>query len=511
MKPNSQAAKNNPDVHFVEDERAEALPLETQADATGAHGHRTSKSQTQEKKIAQEGTPTSTKGRAFLRFVVVVLGIAGTSAACYYTYKALSPEPKGPSALGAPPPVVTVSTAAAKSSMVDENLSVTGSVNAWDELKVGVEVGGLLIKSIKVEEGDKVKKGQILAELNSGLLQAKLSEAKARLSSSLANLSKTQQPNRPEDIAMLSAALAQADSNVTQEEAHKRQAKVNLENAELNARRYGELNKMGAVSVQELETREVTRDNANLELMSAEHKVEGAHRQVEQAKQRLLLAQRGGRKEDVLISKATVEEIKAQIKHLSEEIDQTIVRAPDDGVILKRDAHIGDTSELSKALFTMIRLNRLELRAQVNDTDLFKFKAGQPVAVSTNESDIGTVLGKVRLVSPQVDQSSRLGTVRIDLPANCGLKPGMFVRGETTISRHRALTVPVNCVVTRSGESFVFTLDGNRAVSTPVKTGIQTDKYVEIKSGLSPGQLVIDKGARFLSDRDVVDLPQEKP
>jgi multidrug efflux pump subunit AcrA (membrane-fusion protein) len=82
----------------------------------------------------------------------------------------------------------------------------------------------------------------------------------------------------------------------------------------------------------------------------------------------------------------------------------------------------------------------------------------------------------------------------------------MFVRGEILLSSAPVLTVPVDSVVSRGGESFVFTLDGNRAVSTPVKTGAESDKYVEISSGLKAGQLVVEKGARFLSDRDVVDL-----
>ena len=160
----------------------------------------------------------------------------------------------------------------------------------------------------------------------------------------------------------------------------------------------------------------------------------------------------------------------------------------------------------SGILLTMIRLNRLELKAQANATDLTKFKAGQSVTVSTSGATPLHVTGKVRLVSPLIDPSSRLGVVHIDLPENCGLTSGMFVRGEILLSNAPVLTVPVDSVVSRGGESFVFTLDGNRAVSTPIKTGAESDKYVEIASGLKVGQSVVAKGARFLSDRDVVDL-----
>jgi HlyD family secretion protein len=152
----------------------------------------------------------------------------------------------------------------------------------------------------------------------------------------------------------------------------------------------------------------------------------------------------------------------------------------------------------------MIRLNRLELQAQVADIDLAKFKVGQLVKISATEEDDGKITGHVTLVSPVVDQVSRLGVVRITLPENAGLKPGMFVKGQVDMGHRNALTVPSAAVITRTGESFVFTLDGNRAVATPVKVGVRTDKFAEITDGIKNGEVIVNAGARFLSDRDVV-------
>src|SRR6185369_12625217 len=106
-----------------------------------------------------------------------------------------------------------------------------------------------------------------------------------------------------------------------------------------------------------------------------------------------------------------------------------------------------------------IRMNRLDFRAQVSDIDLAKFKAGQTVNVFTTENQSDPTQGKVWLVSPQVDATSRLGTVRVQLPANSKLHPGMFVRGEVSLGESNCVTVPVESLVTRNGESFVFTLD----------------------------------------------------
>lgn len=130
------------------------------------------------------------------------------------------------------------------------------------------------------------------------------------------------------------------------------------------------------------------------------------------------------------------------------------------------------------------------------------------MTVSVNETDNGNIKGKVKLVSPQVDPSTRLGTVRIELPANAGLKPGMFVRAQVKLGRRQAVTVPVEAVMTRNGDSFVYLLDGDRAVGHHVKVGVQTDTFAEIIEGVSARDSVIVDGARFLSDRDIVRVSQ---
>ena len=403
-------------------------------------------------------------------------------------------------------PVLTVTTVPVKRTMIEDHLTVTGTIRAWDELKVSSEVAGLHVKAIYADEGDHVKKGQLLAELNSGLLEAQLDQAKARLSSARANLVKATQPLRQEEIQALRAAYEQAKHQVLQEKAQMSKAQVTLNSAEMLVPRYKQLAKAGAVSELEAETKQLARDNAVLELESAIEKMKSAEKAAEQAKEKMLLGVHGGRQEDITITRAVIEEMAAQVKHLNEQIRQTKILAPDDGRILQRNVHIGDTSNFATPFFVMSRLNKLELRAQINDYELAKLKEGQPVLVSTSEDGGTKAKGTVRIISPQLDESTRLATVRIDLPADSELKPGMFVRGDICLSKHEGLTVPVACLGNRGGESFVFTLTDKRAISTTVKTGAKHAGRIEILSGLSEGQQVIERGSHFLSDRDVVDV-----
>jgi HlyD family secretion protein len=405
-------------------------------------------------------------------------------------------------------PAQTVSIAKAQMRKVNDLITVTGSVSAWDPLNIGAEVSGLRLVAVNVEEGDAVHKGQTLALLNSALLKAQLLDAKAKLQSSEATWKKAVQPNRKEEILALRAAFAQSEAAVAQEEASQKEKQYNLTNAEINAKRYGELVQAGATSAADSETKQLVADTARDQLLSQTAKIKAAQALSDQNKQKMLEAERGGRSEDIDISRATIAEMQAQIQLLTEQIRQTEIKAPDDGVVSKRMAHIGEISTSGTPMFALIRANRLELRAQVPDIDIHRFQTGQKVAISMKEDEPTSIVGTVRLVSPQVDDVSRIGIVRIDLPANAGLKPGMFVRGEVNLGRRTSLTVPPQAVVRRNGESFVFTLNGNRAESRAVKCGGETDSYVEIQDGIKPGEVIISQGARFLSDRDVVKVSQ---
>lgn len=443
--------------------------------------------------------------KKFLMAVAATILVAGGGIGAYVCRGA---KPDKAMAAAAPP-VVTVTTSRAAYQPVEDTLVATGSVSAWDPLSVGAEIGGLRIKTVEVEEGDTVKKGQVLARLNCAVLEAQLKQAQARLRSGKASLLKAIQPNRAEEILALKALYAHALSNIAQEEAQLKQSKVNVANAELNHNRYVELARMGAASNQDAEARQVIYENALEQVKSSEAKLNAARSMADQAREKLRAAERGGRAEDVDMSRAGLAEMEGQVQQLTEQIEQTTIKAPDDGVVARRDAHLGDISDAGKPLFHIIRLNKLELRAQVSDLDLPKFKVGQVAKVSATEFGGAAVEGTVRLVSPQVDAMTRQGTVRIALPANSGLRPGMFVRAQINLGDRSALVVPVGSLVTSHGESSIFTLNGTRAAIKHVKVGVQTDKYVEVREGISEGDVVIDKGARFLNDKDVVQVAKQ--
>ncbi len=435
--------------------------------------------------------------------VASVIAVAAAAIA-FVVGTRVAQTPRSGSASGLAAAVMSVTVEPASIQLVHKEIDVTGSIWAWDPLVISTEAAGLRIESVLVEEGDTVNRGQVLATLNASILRSELERELAQLASSRASLSKAIQPNRREDINWLRAAVAQARANVAQQQSALVQARANLANAKVNATRYVDLAKQGAVSTQETENKQTAATVAEAEVRSANEKVNAAEFVFKQAEERLSMAEVGGRREDIHIAQAEVGRIQANIKRLNALIDQTIIKAPSDGLITKRDAHIGDTSTIGKALFQMVRDNRLELRAQVPERDLHKLRAGQAVSVTGVATGSKTIEGRLREVSPQVDAGTRLGMIRVDMPNGVGLKPGMFVDGSVDLAEYSALTVPSPAVLSRDDRYMVFVLNGKRAESRQVEVGARSGNLVEIKSGLQQGDRVITTGAGFLKDGDVV-------
>ena len=384
----------------------------------------------------------------------------------------------------APEPVITVTTEKVAPHLMKGVVQVNGTVWAWDPLTIGSEVNGLRIESIYVDEGSKVRKGQVLARLNSSILNAQLAEEKAKLAAQEATLKRTIQPNRPEDLISLQALVYQGESAVAEAETMLTKARANLLNAQHNAQRYRGLVTQGAVSQLEAEQKDTEAQTADAETRNAEQKVRTAKFQLDQSKQRLIMGQQGGRKEDVDISRATVAQMKANVQRLEALVAQSVIKAPSDGLIMRRDAHLGEITAVGKALFLMVRDNRLELRAQVAE------------------------------VSPMVDQDMRLGTVRIDLPVADGkqghmFKPGNFAHATIDIGDRTPLAVPAASVLSREHKSFVYVVNADNTVSTrDVKTGERAQGFAEVLSGLNPGETVVVRGAGFLKDGDLIRVGQ---
>lgn len=179
------------------------------------------------------------------------------------------------------------------------------------------------------------------------------------------------------------------------------------------------------------------------------------------------------------------------------------LRAPADGIISKRLVQPGQVVAAGTELLRLIRDGRLEWRAELPEAELARITPG--AVVTLPGAGGSTVEGVIRAVSPGVDSATRTGTIYADLPQPGALKIGSYVEGRILTGAGEALMVPVASVVQRDGIAYVFTVEGGMiARRVRVQTGATTDGRIEIVQGLKAGTRIVEQGAGFLGDGDVV-------
>ena len=419
----------------------------------------------------------------------------------------LRPAPQAEKAVNRAP-VATVTTYMVAQMPIKQTISASGTVAAVDPIDIGSEVSGLKVEALYADEGQYVGRGQVLARLNSSVLQAQLQREQARLQGAMASYQKSRQPNRVEDIRGLRAALLQAQAAVSQEQANLQRAETNLNNLKQTAQRYSMLRSEGAISAQEADDRQSAARMAESEVNAARDRAEAAKFSATQARERLQLAEAGGRREDIAMSASEVGQIRATIQQIEAQIAQTVIRAPDDGLITKRDVELGEITGVGQPMFSMARGNQLEVRVLVPEVDLPRVQPGNPASIVPAASDLRPVQASVRQISPLVDPQTRMGTVYVQVPASSGLKQGMFVRTLFETGSKPSLAVPTKAVISDSEGKVVFVVEGDQARRRVVQLGTINGDFAEVISGLQSGERVIVAGAGFLKDGDVVRVAQ---
>ncbi|MFP1131792.1 efflux RND transporter periplasmic adaptor subunit [Asticcacaulis sp. W401b] len=202
-------------------------------------------------------------------------------------------------------------------------------------------------------------------------------------------------------------------------------------------------------------------------------------------------------------AQAQVATAEASAAQAQTQLNQTVVRAPVSGLITSRTAVAGQIVSPGTELFRIVRDNRIEMNMEVVETELSALKAGMSATVTGETGQ--TVTGTVRVVTPAVNQQTRLGYARISIPADAGFKPGQFARASITVGEQPAVLIPQKAVVYQQNQPVAFVVGANNKVSgRKVKTGERRGDAIVIASGVSAGEKVVTSGAGFLVDGDAV-------
>ena len=266
-------------------------------------------------------------------------------------------------------------------------------------------------------------------------------------------------------------ALAKARSNLNARQAEWREAQATFN-------RYRPLASEGAVTPQEL-------DQQRLRLESAQANVQAA--------------------------RAEIAQLQSQLTDSRHQRAKAEITAPVSGIISQRAAEAGALTS-SDALFHIIQDGEMELAANATADELAVLKTGMPAKVRVRGQH-EPLSGSIRLISPQMDSGTRLGTVRIALEKQPALQNGAYGEAEVQLpTQESAAALPVQAVsFADDGQAFVMLVGAdNRVKRQAVNIGRQNAEWVEILSGAQAGARVVKNAAAFVSDGDLI-IPVTEP
>jgi RND family efflux transporter MFP subunit len=206
------------------------------------------------------------------------------------------------------------------------------------------------------------------------------------------------------------------------------------------------------------------------------------------------------------VSRAQLAGAQARLATQRLELSYVEVKAPDAGVVSARAATLGAVPQLGEELFRLIRQSRLEWRGELTAQQLARVSPGDAVDLALPGGE--HVTARVRQLAPTLRDETRLALVYADLPADTAARAGMYAEGTVMLEESTALVVPSASVVIRDGRNYLFVLTGDdgsaRVAARQVEVGRRVAGGVEIRGGLEPGTRIVEQGAGFLNDGDLV-------
>lgn len=180
-------------------------------------------------------------------------------------------------------------------------------------------------------------------------------------------------------------------------------------------------------------------------------------------------------------------------------LDYTKVTAPFAGVITRKHADVGDLATPGKPLLEMEDSTALRLEADVPEAVVGRLKLGDRLQVRISAIENG-IEGVISEIAPAADPNSRTFLVKLDLPAQPGLRAGQFGRVAMPVGEVASLRVPATAVVQRGQLEFVFVYVDDKAQLRLVRTGKRIEDEVELVSGISADEKVVIENAANLLD-----------
>ena len=412
--------------------------------------------------------------------------------------------------------VRAVRTSAAAAAAVS-GTAANGYVVARTRAALSADTPGRVV-AMNVEEGSVVKRGDVVAELYSDEVAAALAAAEAELASASASVSRSEA-----ERSVATADVARSHAVTAAEAAAVDEARAAGKLAEINLKRIAGLVEQNIEPQQRLDEASAESDRARAALAAAQARLESTQRTEEQAALREAAAT------------AALEESRSRLPVLAALRDQTKasldklqVRAPFDGVVVLKDAEVGEVvspnaqgSQSRGSIATMVDFASLEVQVELPETSLPAVIEGAPATIFLDAYPSHGYSARVLRIWPTANRQKATVEVRVgfDQPDD-KLRPELGARvvfqpseaepqaGAPAPDVAGKILIPLDCVVKVDGESGAFVLERDVARFRALELGPEHLGRVRVDAGLEEGEQVVQGPPVSLRDGDRVRVAQ---
>jgi HlyD family secretion protein len=412
--------------------------------------------------------------------------------------------------------VVTVQTGKAVKQDLVATVTASGEIKPRNYINLGANAQGPLTE-ILVKEGDRVRKGQTIARIESVQAGAEVQAQKAAINSALADSAASEA-----GLRALSDAIANAQAGLERARSEQRRTKLNLDRAE-------QLFKSQLLAKQDYDQRKAEYDTASAAATEAETRVAQSKSQEAQARAQVTSTQR------------RVTQMQAGLTRVTDVFDKFSVIAPIDGVVTNLPVRQGETvvpgiqNSAASTIMTIADMSLITAEVKVDETDIVNVKLEQRADVTIDAIPNKTFKGHVieigntailrstgmaasqSAVSSQEAKDFKV-VVALDNPPS-DIRPGLSCTSKiVTATRTKVLTIPIQALTVRQKGDLepakkgvqaagpadaaaekarkeelqgVFVINAGKAQFKKVETGITGATDIEVLSGLSDGDQII--------------------
>jgi multidrug efflux pump subunit AcrA (membrane-fusion protein) len=382
-------------------------------------------------------------------------------------------------------PLVSVQTAPAARAPISQLVSAEAVVFPLQQAVIAPKITST-IKRFYVQRSSRVKKGQLLVQLENADLSGVALASKGDLKQAGANYATTVNSSLPQQVqkARLDAMAAKAAFDAQQKVYDSRK----------------ELFQQGALPRRELDAAEVA-------LLQARS-------QNEQAQKQLADLERVGQEQAVKAAQGTLESAHGRMLSAEAQLSYSRILSPLDGVVTDRPLYEGDLANANQPILTVMDISKLIAKAHIAQSEAASIKVGNPAELRVAGVD-DPVKGRVTLVSPALDPGSTTIEVWVEASKpDPALRPGITVNLSISAKTVKGAIVVPTSAVFKSPEGADIVLlagsDGHAHVKT-VQIGVRAADRTQIVSGIEAGDRVITSGGYALPDNTAIKIEAPAP